>query len=175
MASTPYDVGESREMVEAQEAMKKKSKVPNNGYKVPKWFKSIKPGAHGSTPSQKRVWRVVSETYKKQDWEKHGHYCPLCTRHIPDWKTGNLSHFKRYSLCNSFFKYSRINTCLTCAGCNLLDDGPMYVALAFVLQQRHGEDVLEQIDTQNGTFRGQKMQEWELVDYVARLRPDLVI
>ena len=149
-------------------------KVANKGYKPPKWFTRIKPGAHGSTPSQKRLWRIVSETYRKEDWEKYGAMCPLCKDPIYTWQDGQLGHFHPWGACHSWFKFERKNLALICAGCNMNDSGFTAVRFADVLKRRYGDDILTWIERTNQTFAGIKMQEWELVDYAARVAPHLV-
>lgn len=138
---------------------------------------AIKPGAHGNSPAQKRIWRVVSETYRQQDWEEFGPYCPCCGVYLESWRDGQLGHWLRYSLCNSWFKYCRENLALICAGCNMKDDALTLYKLSETLKFRYGEDVLLYIETQNNSIenRGKKIEVWMAVDYVARLRPDLVV
>ena len=143
------------------------------GYKVPSWFNKIPYGSHGSTPAQKRYWKVVSDTYRKEDWEKYG-VCVSCGRAIENWWEGDLAHFKKYAVCNSWFKFQRENLALSCKGCNRLDDGPTGHAFGEELKRRHHHNIIEWIEKTNECFRGKKMETWEIVDKVANLRPDLV-
>lgn len=149
-------------------------KVKNKGYKVPSWFRSIKPGAHGQSPSQKRLWRIVSETYRQEDAKKYGTKCPICFVEMGSWRGGQLGHWLRYSLCNSFFKYCRENLALICAGCNYKDDAVTLKRLGEVLEYRHGEDILLWIEQENQVFRGRKMEEWAIVDYAKKVNPKIV-
>lgn len=148
-------------------------KLQNKGYTPPNWFKAIKPGSHGSTPSQKRLWRVVSETYREADWKEWPH-CRGCGKQLASWKDGQLGHFKRYSLCNAWMKVERKNLLTICAACNFIDDGPVYAAMAIHLEEKYGPDIIEWIEDQNLKMKGQKMQEWAIVDYAARIAPHLV-
>lgn len=93
---------------------------------------------------------------------------------MQSWEGGQLGHWLRYSLCNGFFKYERVNMAMICAGCNFKDDAVTLKKLGETLQLRHGGDVLEFIDSENQRLRGSKMEAWAIVDYIARLRPDLV-
>lgn len=152
----------------------RRRKLASKGYKPPQWFNAIKPGSHGSTPAQKRLWRVVSETYRKEDWENYGHHCPCCGKHLAHWSEGQLGHWLRYSLCNSFFKYERRNLALICAGCNMKDDAITLKKLGETLQLRHGADILDWIEITNKDYTGQKQEVWMCVDYAAKVAPDLV-
>lgn len=156
--------------VKARNALPKKSK---KGYKPPKWFMAIKPGSHGNTPTQKRVWRVVSETYRKDDFGIC-QFCPCCGHKFETWEEGQLGHWLRYSLCKGWMKYERTNLALICAGCNMKDDAITLKKLGEHLQMLYGEDVLDYIDITNRKAKPVKMEDWQLVDYVAKLRPDLV-
>lgn len=151
----------------------KRSKLKSKGYKPPKWFMAIKPGAHGNTPTQKRVWRVISETYRQEDF-KLNQYCPCCGYRFESWEDGQLGHWLRYSLCKGWMKYERTNLAMICAGCNMKDDAITLKRLGEHLQMRYGGDVLDYIDVTNRQAKPVKMEEWQLVDYVAKLRPDLV-
>jgi len=152
----------------------KSTKSPKKGYKAPKWFTSIKAGSHGNNPAQKKHWRVVSETYRKEDFEKYHGKCVSCETRLERWEDGQLAHFKAWSVCNSWFKYERKNLALSCPNCNRLSDGVIGVNFARELQKRHGEDILFWIEAENLKYRGVKMEVWEHVDKVAKLRPDLV-
>ena len=154
-------------------AKNKPKKTVVKGYIVPKWYSKLKPGSHGSTPTQKKYWKVLSDTYRKADWEKYG-TCVSCHKHIEHWQDGDLAHFKRYSVCNSWFKFQRENMALSCKNCNRNDDGVVGHTFGEELKRRHHKGILEWIEATNLTFKGQKMQEWEIVEKVANLRPDLV-
>lgn len=149
-------------------------KTPNKGYKPPKWFNKIKAGAHGNTPAQKRYWKVVSDTYRLQDFNDYKGKCVSCHVTFERWQDGQLGHYKAWSVCNSWFKYERKNLALQCGGCNRRSDGPTNEAFKKELQRRHGNNIIDWIEKTNECFRGQKMEVWELVERTARLRPDLV-
>jgi len=150
------------------------TKTTKKGYKCPKWFSSIKAGSHGNTPAQKKHWRVVSETYRKEDFDKYHGKCVSCETRLERWEDGQLAHFKAWSVCNSWFKYERKNLALSCPNCNRLSDGMVGLKFARELQKRHGENILDWIDRENLKYRSIKMEVWEHVDKVAKLRPDLV-
>jgi hypothetical protein len=151
-----------------------KSRTKTKGYKPPRWFNAIPTGAHGSTPAMKRAWKVLSDTYRQEDYKIYGGRCPICNNAVEDWKYLQLGHFHRYSLCNGWFKLERRNLLGICAGCNYNDGGLTSFKFAERLKQRWGEDVILWIEIENQNCRNTKMETWALVDYVAKLRPDLV-
>lgn len=153
---------------------KKVRKVINRGYKPPKWFNAIPYGSHGSTPAQKRYWKVISDTYREQDWTEHNGKCVSCNTRLEHWKDGDLAHFKKYSVCHSWFKFQRENLALSCKGCNQRDDGLVGFRFGEELKRRYHECIIDWIEKTNEAFRGQKMETWEIVEKVAKLRPDLV-
>jgi len=150
------------------------TKSSKKGYKAPKWFTSIKAGSHGNNPAQKKHWRVVSETYRKEDFEKYHGKCVSCETRLERWEDGQLAHFKAWSVCNSWFKYERKNLALSCPNCNRLSDGVVGLKFAQELQRRHGEDILFWIERENLKYRNIKMEVWEHVAAVEKLRPDLI-
>jgi hypothetical protein len=149
------------------------NKTKSKGYQIPKWFLAIKPGAHGNTPTQKRLWRVVSETYRAEDFA-YSPYCPCCGHKFTTWQEGQLGHWLRYSLCKGWMKVERVNLQLICAPCNYKDDAITLKKLGEYLQLRYGRNVLDYIEHTNNQAKSLKLEDWQIVDYVARLRPDLV-
>lgn len=137
---------------------------------------AIKPGSHGQTPAQKRLWRVVSETYREADFNEYGAYCPCCGQPFESWRDGQLGHWLRYSLCNSWMKFCRQNLALICAGCNTKDDAITLRRLGETLELRHGADTLLWIEKENQRieYRGQRMEDWMCVDYASKIAPQLV-
>ena len=145
----------------------------SKGYKPPKWFTRIPLGSHGSTPAQKRLWWVVSRKVRQDDW-KEWPYCRACEFPIEDWTKAQAGHFKRYSICHSWFKFEPKNITLIHAGCNTRDDGADYYRIGEHLIAKYGKNHLKWIEEENKKYSGQKMQEWEIVDKVADLAPHLV-
>lgn len=145
------------------------SKISQKGYKVPSWFKSLKPGSHGQTIEQKKYWKVVSDTYRKEDFEKYGGKCVSCNFRLERWEDGQLAHYKAWSNCYGFFKYERKNMALSCARCNQNNDGFVAEAFKQELKRRHGEDIIEWIDKENLRHKDTKMEKWLIVDRTAKL------
>lgn len=143
------------------------------GYQVPKWFRALPYGSHGSTPTQKRYWWVISQTYRADDFEKYGR-CVSCGKRLDDWRDGDLAHFKKYSVCHSWFKFERKNLALSCKGCNQRDDGMTGYQFGEELKRRYDKNIINWIEAENQKYRGQKLEEWQIVEKVAEIRPDLV-
>lgn len=153
----------------------RRTKTTSKGYKPPKWFKRIKPGSHGSTPSQKRYWAVISELVRKEDWTKEPR-CKTCGCVLASWQDGQCGHYKSFATCHSWFKYERKNLALQCPTCNanFRKDNSIGFAFGTYLISKYGTNILDWIDTENEKYRGVKIKEWEIVDKVAEMRPDLV-
>ena len=156
-------------------AAKKPRKEKRPPYKVPAWFRSLKPGSHGSTPSQKKAWKVVSDYVRERDFKKY-HQCVSCDRVFMSWQEGQAGHYRPWGSCNSWMKFCVDNIALQCASCN----GPMSGAdtgyrFGEEMKRRYGAKHLEWIEKENEKYRGKKIEEWELVEFIARLRPDLVM
>jgi len=153
-----------------------KKSLPKKGYQPPKWFKNLewRNYDHGNNPTQKRMWRLISQTFRQQDFDLYGNRCPGCGAFAESWEDFQCGHWLKYSLCNSFFKYERVNLIAICPGCNKKDDAVTLKKMGEALQMRYGDDVLDYIEHENQRFRGMKMEEWMLVDLAAKLRPDLV-
>ena len=148
---------------------KKMVKTPVKGYQPPKWFTSIKLGAHGNTPAQKKLWTVIRERYLQEDFEKFNGKCVTCDKHLESWRDGQLAHFKAWAVCNSWFKYERKNLRLSCANCNRLSDGVIGKRFADELVKQYGPDHLDWIEKENLKYRGQKMEVWEIVEMAENL------
>lgn len=159
--------------------IKKAKKLPKRKpkalpYKVPKWFSKLPAGSHGSTPSQKKAWKVVSDYVRKTDWETSRKCRDGCGAIIEDWKDADCGHWKSWSVCHGMFKYELKNLALQASNCNRRSDGVVGYGLANYLIHKYGSDHLEWIEQENEKHRGKKIEEFELVEMVAKLRPDLV-
>ena len=142
---------------------------------IPAWFMAIKPGSHGTTPAQKRLWRIVSDTYRLEDWKNDPH-CRTCGVYLHSWTDGQCGHYKSWAACHSWFKFERKNLALQCATCNANFQKTNVIGFVFgtYLQSKYGMSVVDWIETENEMYKGQKMKDSECVEYAAKLRPDLV-
>ena len=153
---------------------KKGSKSGKKGYEVPKWFKPIKLGSHGSSPTQKKLWTVVREKYLQEDFIQFEGKCVTCNTRFERWQDSQLAHYRAWSVCNSFFKYERKNLRMSCSNCNRLSDGVIGKRFADALVAQYGEDHLDWIETENLKYRGQKLEEHILVGMAEKINPLLI-
>lgn len=144
---------------------------PTKGYKPPEWFMEIKPGGHGNTPAQKRLWRIVSEYVRERDFLKYGK-CVSCDHRFTHWKQGHAGHWLPYSVSHSWFKYDLTNIALQCESCNMgimRSGAHIGHRMGEELKRRYGDDVLTRIIKENESYRGQKMEVWQIVAKVEEL------
>jgi hypothetical protein len=134
---------------------------------------AIKEGSHGTTPFQKRYWKIVSEVVREEDWRKYGK-CVSCGIHIDDWRFADCGHYKAWARCNGWFKFDRRNLSIQCKGCNRLSDGPVGHNFGKELKRRYGPNHLDWIEQENLRHKNEKIEAWQLVEATAKLRPDLV-
>jgi hypothetical protein len=152
---------------------------PTKGYKPPQWFSEIKPGGHGNTPAQKRLWRIVSEYVRERDFKLYGK-CVSCDHRFTHWKQGHAGHYLPYSICHSWYKFDPENIALQCEACNMgLMRSGAHIGheMGEELKRRHGPGILEQIARDNLSYRGQKMEVWQIVakvEEIVRLSTPLV-
>lgn len=151
----------------------RRKKKPLEKYKPPKWFNQIPYGSHGSTPAQKRLWKLISDKYRQEDYEFYEGRCPLCSKPLESWKDMQLGHFHRWSVCNSWFKFERKNLLGICAGCNIHDGGLTSYKFGEELKMLWGDDVIDWIEKENERFRGLRMETWKIVDYASKVAPEL--
>jgi hypothetical protein len=154
--------------------IRKVRKVATKGYKPPKWFTSLPAGSHGNTPAQKKAWKAISQLVRRRDFEQYGGKCVSCPTRLSDWREGDCGHYKAWSVCHGFFKYEVSNLALQCKGCNRLSDGTVGTRFGIELQRRYGKSHLDWLEKENEKHRGEKLEEWLLVELTAKLRPDLV-
>lgn len=144
-------------------------KITNKGYKPPDWFRSIPLGSHGSNPTQKRYWKVVSNLVRQRDFKKYHGKCVSCNARLERWEDGQAAHWKAWSVCNSYSKYELLNLALSCSNCNRLSDGQIGTLFGKELQRRYGVNVLTLIEEGSNKLRGVKMQDYEIVARVEKL------
>lgn len=146
-------------------ALKKAAKVRTlkPKYSPPDWFLAIKPGAHGSTPHQKRLWRMVSEAVRQEEFIKYRGKCVSCDRYLHSWQEGQCAHFKPWSVCNGLFKYERKNLAFSCSFCNSNSGGDVGHRFGEELKRRYGEHHLDWIEKENRKHHGEKLDVLEIV------------
>lgn len=153
----------------AKRAKKTPSKTKPKGYQVPPWFRSLKPGSHGQTIHQKKYWKVVSDIYRKEEFEKYGGKCVSCPYRLERWQDGQLAHYKAWSNCYGFFKYERKNLAFSCSRCNQNNDGFVAEDFKQELQRRYGGHIIDWINEENKRHMNTKMEVWEIVERTEKL------
>jgi len=156
----------------AQQAKKKRttgivvrhraSKKVKVHWKPPAWFMAIPTGSHGSSPVQKRLWKLTSDFVRIYDFEMYG-VCASCGKIIGDWKDGDAGHYKAWAVCNNYFKFNRINLAYQCSNCNRLSDGVVGTNFGETLKKRRGQNILQEIELRNNALHGGKFDNVVLV------------
>jgi len=144
--------------------------MSKKGYQPPKWFKSLPQSrGHGSSVAQRKLWKLVSDKVRQDEYKKYAGKCVSCHRRLDDWRDGQCAHYKAWSVCNGFFKYETKNMALSCGYCNYVDDGATGHAFGEELKRRYGPDHLEWIDKENEKHRGERLEEIECVRRAAQI------
>jgi hypothetical protein len=147
-------------------------KLATKGYVVPAWFMKIKPGTHGSTPAQKRLWKVVSDYVRQRDFELYGD-CVSCGEPFQRWNDAQAGHWLPFSLCNAIYKFDpTFNIAAQCMACNSnLRRSGAHIghAMGEELKRRFGPDILTTILTDNRAFHGMKLHDYMCVDFAEKL------
>lgn len=133
---------------------------------------AIPPGGHGSTPIQKRLWRVVSDYVRQRDYERYQGRCVSCGAVFGHWRDAQAGHYLPFSVCHSWYKFSPENIHAQCHGCNMgLYRSGAHIghAMGEELKRRYGPDILTTIIANNEKFRGKKMEVWEIVAFAEKL------
>lgn len=140
-------------------ASKRPAKAPSRTktYIPPAWFMAVKPGAHGNSPAQKRLWRIVSEYVRQRDFKKYHGKCVSCSKTLDSWQDGQAAHFKPWSVCNGSFKYNVDNLALSCYFCNMNSGADIGYRFGEEMKRRHGKNHLDWIEQQNLKHRSEKL------------------
>ncbi len=142
---------------------KKKPKAPP--YQVPDWFKKLPQGSHGNTINQRKAWGVVSEFVRRRDFKLFGGACvDGCGNSVREWKEGQAGHWIAWGAANGIFKYNLLNLGLQSANCNRKSDGKTGHGFALELKRRHGKNILEILAKEDQKHRGEKIEDWVLVE-----------
>ncbi|WP_421993979.1 recombination protein NinG [Roseococcus sp.] len=103
---------------------------------------------------------------RERDNLRYGGKCVSCPHRFTDWRVGHDGHWLPRSVCHSWFKFDVTNIALQCKSCNVgLTFSAAHIghAMGEELKRRYGDNVLARIQRDNRTFRGQKMEVWEIV------------
>jgi hypothetical protein len=158
-----YDYLVKRTALKRRTTKQKKARVLKEKYTPPEWFMAVKPGAHGNSPAQKRLWRIVSEAVRKEDYERFGGRCVSCPRVLDTWQDGQCAHYKPWSVCNGLFKYERRNLALSCSFCNQNSGADIGHRFGEEMKRRYGTSILDWIEEENQRHRGEKLDILQIV------------
>lgn len=138
-------------------------------YRPPDWFMKIKLGSHGNNAAQKRFWRVISCFVRQRDFREQKGCCVSCEKQLSRWQDGDAAHFKRYAVCNSYFKFNPDNIALSCKNCNKNDDGVVGHAFGEELKRRYGNKHLLWIEEENLKQKNKKIETPKIVEEIEKL------
>jgi hypothetical protein len=145
---------------------KKTSKVSSKikkAYQAPKWLNKIPLGAHGSTPIQKKYWKVVSDTVRLRDW-KLG--CISCGRKPESWQGLQAGHYKSWASCRGYSKWDMNNLFGQCGFCNTgFNSNEVGANFKEGILKRHGLERLVYIQQLNA-YPTEKMEDHVIVERI---------
>lgn len=141
------------------------------GWQPPSWVGVIPQGSHGSTKIQKKAWKLISDYVRIHDYYTYGGKCAACGKFFEDWRDGHCGHFKSWGASNSYAKYYLKNLALICPYCNQNENAMIGFNFGQTLMDRHGIDVIYDIEDENNNRRGQKMEDFYLVGMMEVILP----
>lgn len=110
------------------------------------YLTKIPTGSHGSNPTQKRYWKIVSDIVRIRDWHKYKR-CISCKKYIYSWKELQAGHFKSWATCRGYSKWDTLNIFGQCAYCNTGFNGNEVGALFKEgIIERHGQERMDYIN-----------------------------
>jgi hypothetical protein len=82
------------------------------------WLGGIPQGTHGSTIIQRKLWKVTSDFKRISDWYDFGGKCISCNCRVEHWSVLQGGHYRAWSICRGYSKFSFENIFGQCAFCN---------------------------------------------------------
>lgn len=147
----PAKITSKRAKMTPKQKVKRKSK--KDYYKElldqNKWINKIPYGSHGSTPLQKRYWKLTSDYKRIKDFIDYG-VCISCPRKFSTWKESQGGHYRAYSKCKGIKKFYEDNVFGQCALCNSqMNDDKFEGGRVFAenIVKRYGQARLDKINT----------------------------
>lgn len=134
------------------------------------WIKHIPPGSHGSTPLQKRLWRLVTDYVRIKDFLRYGD-CISCGHKFTSWQEAQGGHYRAYSKCKGMRKFDDLNVFAQCQFCNSrMNDDKFEGGRRFAenIVARYGEITLMKINTFT-QGEPQKVEIPEIIIYMKQL------
>lgn len=114
-----------------------------------KWLNKIPLGSHGSTPLQKKLWKVTSDYVRIHDFLTYG-TCPSCNKPFTSWQESQCGHYRAYSLCKGYKKFDRLNLFAQCPYDNSKMNEDKFEGgriFANNIVKRYGQERLDLINT----------------------------
>lgn len=114
-----------------------------------KWINKIPMGSHGSTPLQKRWWKLTTDFRRIEDFLRWG-TCPSCNKPFTTWEESQGGHYRAYSLCKGYKKFCDKNVFAQCAYCNSRMNEDKFEGgriFADNIVKRYGQERLDLINT----------------------------
>lgn len=82
-----------------------------------KWVSKIPLGSHGSTPLQKKLWKLTTDYVRIRDFINFGN-CHSCNKSFDTWQESQGGHYRSFTSCKGYTKFSYMNVFAQCAFCN---------------------------------------------------------
>lgn len=137
----------------------KKSKLKKTGKEIKLTF--IPPGSHGSTPAQKRYWKVTSDFVRIRDFYKYGS-CIACGRRASHWSELQGGHYKSWGSCRGYSKWDINNIFGECGICNTgFNSNEVGANFKEGIIKRHGQERMDYID-KLASYPTEKMEDFEI-------------
>lgn len=136
---------------------------------TPKWLTAIPYGSHGSTPLQKRFWKLTSDYVRIRDFYKYGDKCVSCETRLERWQDGQAAHWKGWTSCNSYVKFNKMNLALSCATCNKFGDQDTGYRFTLEMVRRYGDSFIKLMDDMNKEYHGEKLENHILISMIVAL------
>lgn len=113
------------------------------------WVKKIPLGGHGYTPLQKKLWKLTTDYVRIRDYVTWG-TCPSCEKPFTSWYEAQGGHYRSFTQCKGYTKYSHKNVFAQCAFCNSrMNDDKFEGGRIFAnnIVKRYGQSRLDEINT----------------------------
>ena len=148
--------------------MKKKSKQPINKIKLT----FIPLGSHGSTPTQKRYWKVTSDFVRIRDFYKYKR-CIACGRFANHWSELQGGHYKAWASCRGYSKWDKDNIFGECGICNTgFNSNEVGANFKEGIISRHGQERMDYINSLS-SYPTEKMEDYIIEDKIIEVLEEM--
>lgn len=119
---------------------------------------------------KKRLWKIFSEYIRRRDADDNGMVACISCGNLKHYKEGHAGHYHAGSVCGLDLYFSEINVNFQCVGCNLFRHGNL-AQYALALQKKHGNHILEELDSMRGIAKWSREKfEEKISEYKKKLR-----